>query len=211
MKTGAVLTADIVNSSLLSPKDLDSLKADIEQEFVFSQPAVQFYRGDSFNVLVSTEKAMFEVAKLRAFARLKQPHKTKENVDIRIAIGIGQIDEPVLTMANGQGEAFTLSGRELDILSKSNKRLIIRCYDQKAESGLKAIAIYADYILSRLSVQQAQVFLEMLQGVSEKEAAWSLKKSQPTIHKLKKAALWDDFEQILNLYKDIVNDLKPVD
>jgi hypothetical protein len=209
MKIGAVLTADIVNSSLLPPHDLEGLSEAIMLLLQDCIPKVHFYRGDGFNALVTPHEALLVAARLRTFTRSYRPRGIKEPIDIRIAVGIGPVEEPVLSMASGKGEAFILSGRELDSMTNSDRRLVIRCYDKKAELGFTAIDIFSDYIISKLSTQQAMVVFELLKGTSEKETAKHLKKAQPTVNKLKKAALWDELEQILKLYQELVQTLQP--
>lgn len=204
MRISAVLTADIVNSSLLPITDMEDLSRAIKHELHDCNPPVHFYRGDGFNVMVSPDQALKVAAILRSMTRSYKPRGVKEFIDIRIAIGIGPVEEPVESMASGKGDAFIMSGRELDIITSSGQRLAIRCFDEKAEIGFKAMAGFADYILTRLSAKQAQAILKMLQGANEKETALFLNKKQPTINKLKKAALWDELEQIFSLYQKLI-------
>jgi len=205
MKISAVLTADVVNSSYLSGSVMERLIQALKEELKEGTPPVHFYRGDGFNLLVPPEKALLTAARLRAISKTFQPAELQEDIDIRIAIGLGHVEEPVLSMANGVGEAFNLSGRELDIITKNSRRLAIRCSDIEAETGFRAVILYADYILSRLTPKQAEVVLGLLRGSNEKEIALQLHKKQPTVNKLKRAALWDEFEQLIQLYQELLS------
>src|SRR4051794_31142100 len=121
MAIQAVLIADIVNST--------SLKADRERKILnaltelFSGTKMEFFRGDSFQAYIKDPKAALRFA-LQARASVIRLFKDEAEVssDIRISIGVGKIDSPVRSLKTAKGEAFVLSGRQFDVISKSTQR-----------------------------------------------------------------------------------------
>jgi len=201
--TKAVLTADIVNSTLMDGKDLNDLIVMIRSEFKKSKVTSEFYRGDSFHLLTEVTDAFRVALKLRVLARQLPNTAAGENADIRIAIGLGKVQDAIKSMALGKGEAFLLSGRELDAISKSQVRLSIRCSDDRIGAGMEALALLADMILKDLSIKQAEVLSELLMGYTQMEVALKLKKSQSTINKLAQAGKWSQLEKASQIYRKL--------
>lgn len=199
----AVLTADIVNSTLMEPKDLNDLILLIRSELKKEKVLFDFYRGDSFHVLADMKQALSLALKLRVVARQMATPENKIP-DIRIAIGLGKVNDPVKSMAMGKGEAFILSGRELDLIEKSSTRLSIRCSDKKIDTGMAAIALLADMVLKEVSTKQAEVVAELLVGATQMEVALKLRKSQSTVNEIARAANWSMLEKAMQIYRKLV-------
>src|SRR4051812_43389887 len=85
MANGAVITGDIVNSTLLPAQAARKLTERIKK-FIYPND-VEFYRGDSFQAVIrEPEKALSTVLKIRALAR-----STDARCDIKTSTGIGEI------------------------------------------------------------------------------------------------------------------------
>ena len=200
----AVITADIVNSSKLNEEELAILATELIGVLKAGKAKNHFYRGDSFHALCRPKHAFVLALKLRAIARVFKPVNENEQIDIRIAIGLGDVEMPVKNLATAKGEAFILSGRELDVISKSAKRLSIRIADEKLNPGMEAISLIADNIMQKMSSKQAEVILELLNGATEIEIAGKLGKSQSTVNKLKQAAGWNELEQAIKIFSSML-------
>ncbi len=200
----AVLTADIVNSSLIDRKQLDNLLSALKDELKRVRAKNDFYRGDSFHVLYEAEHALALSLRLRTIAKFGIWQDEKESIDIRIAIGIGSVQEPFKDMATANGEAFMLSGRELDLLNKSSARLALRCMDKKIDAGLEGLALLADLLVQKMSPKQSEAVAELLLGATQMEAAKKLGKSQSTINKLARAANWGELDKAIQIYRKLV-------
>ena len=203
--TKAVITADIVNSSSLNEQQLDHLLFDVKTELKARKAKSDFYRGDSFHALCDADQALLLSLRLRTIAK-KGPWGEKENdIDIRIALGVGPVEEPVRNMASAKGEAFVISGRELEVISKSTKRLSIRCSDKKLDAGMEGLSVLIDWIMQKMSSKQAEAVGELLNGLTQMEIARKLRKSQSTINKLAQAANWGELEQAIQIYRKLVS------
>lgn len=204
----AILTGDIVNSTLLNEKKLDELLFAIKTELKWQNAKNDFYRGDSFHALCEASEGLNLALRLRTIARQGMWQNEDESIDIRIAIGIGNVEEPVKSMATAKGEAFVISGRELDTLVRTSDRLSIRCADEKIDPGLQGIAVLADMLTQKMSAKQSEAISELLTGATQTETAKKLRKSQSTINKLAQSANWKELERSVEIYRKLVSLIK---
>jgi hypothetical protein len=197
----AVISADIVNSSLLYKGELNVLLKSISKLFNNKGIKHGYYRGDSIQAICEPEAALKVCCLLRTLAITFSKKEEKKEIDIRMSIGIGNIDKPVRDLGTAKGEAFILSGRAMEYLEKTNLRLTIRCKDAIADTGFSAIALFTDYILKNLTVKQSEVIHELLKGFNQVQAANSLHKSQSTINKHAASGNWSEMIKLLNIYE----------
>src|SRR5690606_39606611 len=96
--------------------------------------------------------------------------------DIRVSIGIGPVHLPVRTLSTAKGEAFVLSGRAFDKMDQQGEKLAITTGNPLANEGLQVIADYINAILSNMTVKQAAVIFELLNGHTQQTVAKKLKR-----------------------------------
>lgn len=201
MPVAAVITADIVNSTQLTrpvEKKLTSLLGTLLEKQKF-----EFYRGDSFQVYIKDPAAAFAIAvEARAIAR-----SFSSRHDIRASIGIGKVNTPVKALRTATGEAFILSGRTFDQLN-NEQRLAIQSSHEQANSTLRVIAWYTDYLFKNLTPKQAAVVAGLLKDQTQTVVAKKLKKTQATINKHVQAAGWYEMEKLLKEYNQVITQFK---
>jgi hypothetical protein len=200
----AVITGDIVNSTRLAAANEKKLQRLLQQ--VFAPYKYEFYRGDSFQLYQKNAHHALTTALLSRTAAISV---TAENgaftVDVRVSIGIGQVNLPVRKLGTATGEAFLLSGRTFDGMENTGQRLAITCGNAMANEGLQVIASYINAIFAGMTVKQASVIFELLQGQTQQAAALTLKKSTSTINQHTRAGRWPEIEKLLQQYKNIIN------
>jgi hypothetical protein len=200
----AVLTADIVDSTRFSPAQESALQQRL-RKFLDKYPR-EFYRGDSFQVYFEDPKEALRRA--LAFRALAIEATTKEEGgirgDIRVSIGIGEVDLPVRTLGEAKGEAFVLSGRGLDELQQSERRLHIACSNSIANIGLRVMSDYLDNIFSGMTGKQADIIVELLQGTTQQQLSVTREKAKSTISELANAGKWPEIEKILIQYEQLI-------
>ncbi len=202
-KIKAVITADIVNSSLLGKKALNSLIKSLGKLFNALNIIYDFYRGDSFHAVCDVSIALKASCVIRTLAIQYSEKEGEAGIDIRMAIGIGKIEEPLGDLGTAKGEAFILSGREMDKLEKTGPRLSIRCMDAMADMGLSAIGLFTDYVLNKMTIKQAEVIHQLLLGATQVEVANKLHKTQSTVNKHAGAANWNELSRMIDVYTNI--------
>lgn len=206
MSFGTVITADIVNSTILPKPAFNKLRKVIES--LLESHKFEFYRGDSFQVyLKENEKALGLMLKLRLAAK-RVTTDSKSEIDVRAGIGIGRVNSPIRVLKTSTEEPFVLSGRSLDSLNSVtvlNERLIIISFDENANCVFRTVGRFIDYIFKDITAKQAAVIFEILMGHTQTDIAKKLKKSQVTINKQVHAAGWTEIERLLMDYENAIN------
>ena len=199
----AVLTGDIVNSTKLPPAKEKALVKLLEQ--VLKSYKYEFYRGDSFQVLVREAGDSLRIALLCRTAAIGITENNE--ADIKVSIGLGEVDDRIKTLGSAKGEAFIISGRAFDELEKTGSRLVISTANTMANLSLQVVADYVNSIYSRMTSKQAKVIFELLQGGLQQNVVKKLKKSKSTISQHANSGRWAEIEKILNQYELLVKEI----
>lgn len=203
----AVITADIVNSTLLLPKEFQALTAYIKAQYQ-SPNLIEFYRGDSFQVLVQDSQEAF---RYMVFCRLQAISYSEANrIDIRQSISLGKVEQKVPHLGSHVDELFVSSGRTFDQLNGQNsgQNLLITCGVKEFDYSFDLIARYTDSLLSQITGKQALVIYHLLSGKNQKEVAAILKKTGATIHQQVRAARFDELAYLISRYEELTDALK---
>jgi len=158
----AVLTGDFVESRRLSDEQLDRVRGCLsaaasevkgwKRGLVLGVP--DFFRGDAWQMLLAEPNSALRVAVfLRASVLID------DLADTRVAIGLGTVDRVErkrISMSTGQ--AFTLSGRDLDGLSK-HFRMSIALPEEMGilADWLPVVARLCDTIIGHWTSRQAEI------------------------------------------------------
>jgi len=199
----AVLTGDIVNSTLLNEAREKKLANSLRD--LYTDHKMEFFRGDSFQAYIKEPKHALRLALLSRTLAISIFKDDTTVSDIRISIGIGTVHIPVRSLNTARGEAFILSGRSFDDISKSGQRLAIVLSHPLANEGMQVIADYLNIIFEGMSSKQAEVIYELLKGEMQKSVARKLKKTKSTIHQRMTAGRWPEIEKLLQRYENIIN------
>jgi len=197
----AVITADIVNSTKLDNRDFQLLLIEIQEQFPECDK-LEFYRGDSFQVLVKDAATVYHKmlqCRLKAISHSMQ----EARVDIRQSISLGYVAADISNLDSHLEDIFVTSGRALDRITdpKSQQHLLITCGDAIFDISYDLIAHYTDSLVSQVTAKQAEVLYYLLLGKNQKEAATLLKKSAATINQQVKAARFEEMAYLLEQYK----------
>ena len=117
-----IITGDIINSRKVNnPLEwMDPLKKLLNEQGK-SPKTWDLYRGDSFQIEVKQPEETLGYA-----IRIKAAMKSLKDIDVRMAIGIGEksFSAPQITQSNG--EAFIYSGELLEKLVKDKQTMGIK-------------------------------------------------------------------------------------
>lgn len=192
----AVLTGDISNSRKLSPQLwLDILKA----SFSPLGPSPQYwqvYRGDSFQALLPAENALDLAFLLRA--RIKS-HK---GLDLKLAIGLGEVSFFAEKITESNGTAFIHSGERFERLKK--QKMGIQSGYAAFDHTFEVLLQLSDFISSSWTAKSAELMSTALQypHYNQHQLAQALNKSsQSTISAGLKRSGYDEILQVIHLYK----------
>lgn len=187
----AVITADLIHSrkqpaALWMPVLTDQLEA--------LTPDWEIYRGDSFQLLLPAEEALSAVFLLKA--RLKQMYP----LDLRAAIGLGEVTYQAAQITQSNGSAFVYSGTCFDALKKCNLALMSQHahWDTYMNLLLLLTSTFADH----WSAATARVLATALSFPEQNQNQWAqrLQKSQSTINAALKRGNYDELKRVIDYY-----------
>ncbi len=219
----AVITGDIIQSTRLKGKRtlyLQQVKKLFEsirkskKKFGIVKP-FEIFRGDSFQgAFNKPEKALIIALLLRSFSRMTLPKGLKAMkgtvayshvvTDLRIAVGIGDIDNLSKKIVESDGEAFQRSGRTLDRIKKSGLNLAINTPWEDVNKEFEASWGLIDAIVSKWSPFQAEAVYHALQDEAYTSIAKSIGASGAAVSQRLKSANWSAIEKMLQYYEEIV-------
>lgn len=213
-KIKGVITGDIIDSSAIALKYrdflLESIRKIVKELEIIEPLSIEFFRGDSLQMVVSTpENAMQIAVLLRAGLKKNTPKEIKKPWDVRLSLGIGTISYHAEQIVLSDGEAFQYSGRELDEMGK--QRLIVKTRWEDVNEELKVSTAFADEIISAWSVPQAEaVYQALLYNISQKDIANKLQTSAQNVSKLLIAAKASLIQMYIDRYRHLLsNFIKP--
>ena len=158
----AVLTGDIIQSSLLPPIQLESVRSTLissinavrrwKRGMVQGKP--EFFRGDAWQLLL-TDPAMA----LRVAIHLRACLLAGGLADTRIAIGLGEVQEISHERVSlSTGQAFVLSGRALDRMTRySNLTIEVPQSAGPLSAWLPVAGHLCDSLIGQWTTRQAQL------------------------------------------------------
>jgi len=193
--TTTVLTGDVINSRKEKPEVwLSNLKKALNK-YGKEPKNWEIYRGDSFQLEVTTVNA------LEAAIYIKAKMKQKKNVDVRIAIGIGNKDYNAEKLTESNGSAFVHSGECFQHLKKQNLALKsdITQFDETLNLLLKLANLTMDNWLPATS-RIVKTAMDN-PNANQNELAAILDKSQSNISEALLRAGFDEIKQLLQYYK----------
>jgi len=200
----AVITADIVNSTLMNKALFAKLVNDLLS--LFKEDKIEFYRGDSFQVLIKdANSALLKCIKSRLLA---MQYSEKKRIDIRLSLSIGNLKSNVNDIGSNMDDLFVKSGRYFDKFQRSSRKLFINCGDGGKDFTYEIIAQYMDSLLEKITIKQAQVLSIILSDKSQIEAAKLLSVTTATISQHVKAARFEEIESLLTKFKILTNQLQ---
>lgn len=211
MKHKAVITGDIVHSRELEDlqvllKVLKETVSEIEKE---QANIIHFetYRGDSFQMLVNEPEQAMRIAVLIR-CKLRSATQAPNNAafssleslwDARISIGIGRVNQPAQKVVESTGEAFELSGNQLDRIKGSQDRICLTSAWQGLNRQFEVLAKLSDAIISRWTLNSSEAaYRYLLFKETQQQIAKALGISQPAVHKRLSIANVDAVEMMLN-------------
>lgn len=197
----AVITGDIVNSKQGAvDKWLSPLKNCLNN--YGKQPIDwEIFRGDSFQLALASEKAFIAAIHLKATIKTSKLH------DIRIAIGIGQLEYESGRVSEANGSAFYSSGEAFELLKK--QRLVIQSknseWDNKINLMFRLALLTANH-WSPIVAETVKTAIENPQ-LSQMELAQLLGKSQSVTSETLKRAGFDEMMALNHYFQNEISTL----
>lgn len=187
-KIKAVITGDIVNSTKVDVQYrydlLETLNHTLDECRKLTNLRSEIFRGDSFQVILDNpSKAALIALIIRSGLKSLTPDEIKTTWDARISIGIGSVNFDSGNVVTSDGEAFRLSGRNLDIMGK--RRLIVNTCWEYVNEELKVSTAFLDNLVTHWNKSRAGImYFSLLYAPSISKMAEEKKTTFQNISKL---------------------------
>lgn len=196
----AILTGDIINSQAIdTQKWLPMLRTELSK--LGKEPKDwEIYRGDSFQLQTETGNALD-----LAFV-LKATIKQFKELDIRIAIGIGEVTYHSHKITESNGSAFVNSGACFEGLKKNTLGIKTpwKDFDTTFTLILELVALFADQ-WTTASSEAIKLALEKPELNQSQLAEILQLKSQSTVSAALKRGGFDELKNVLAYYKSEIS------
>lgn len=200
----SVITGDIIQSRLSQNSAwLGRLKKVLSLEG--KSPQVwQIYRGDSFQVEVKDPQLTFLTA-----IRIKAAVKTVKNLDVRMAIGIGNKKFTSDRVVESDGEAFVHSGETLETLKKSKQTLVIKSPWPEFDREMNVCFRLASIPMDAWTPTSAELIQILTTGkhLTQEALARRLGVTQPSISERQNRSHYDEVMALEELYREKIQRL----
>lgn len=204
-KMVGVITGDLINSSALNDEQKNSLKLELRRLTENNSDillSLQFYRGDSFQLMVVKEKAAWIAVMIEAIVF------STTGTWARLSIGIGLVDKvSPNNVLQSEGKAFQLSGHQIDKMKEEGRLLKIALVNERFQPILSAAFYLAESIIWGWKAGQAKIIAQMPFSKTQKEIAEKLNISEAAVSKAIKASKWASIENFLTGFEETIKDI----
>jgi len=197
----AVITGDIINSSDKEPKVwLKVLKQVLGKHGETPKDWV-VYRGDSFQLSINPKDALVVAI------QIKSAIKQIEDLDVRLGIGLGEIDFESSKITESNGSAFVRSGESFEDLKKQN--IMFKSADLDLDEAINTMLGLSLYISNKWSITVSEIIKLAIENpnLKQTELADQLGKSQSNISEALKRGGFDEIMAMNTYYKKQIQKL----
>lgn len=192
----AVITGDIINSrKVASGLWLEDLKQ-VLNTYGKEPKDWEIYRGDSFQLVLTAEKA------LEAAFIIKATIKQYKELDVRMAIGLGEMDYIAEKITESNGSAFINSGECFEDLKKQT--LGIKTPWEDFNSSFNLLFSFVLMVADNWTSTSAEILKKALENpeFNQSQLAQALnRKSQSSISASLKRAGYEELKNMIAFYK----------
>ncbi len=191
----AVITGDIINSRKVGTEEwLPKLEAFLKST-IKKKKSWNIYRGDSFQIEIDDVANALEIVLC-----IKALIKTNNKIDVRMAIGIGEVDFKGKNVTESNGTAYINSGESFDNIKHNT--LVVKSPFQELDEYFNPILKLLSFISNNWKSVTAETIYWALTNkeLQQKELAEQIKKDKAAVNRALKRAGYDEIKDVLNLY-----------
>ncbi|MGC1206025.1 MAG: SatD family protein [Flavobacteriaceae bacterium] len=191
----SIITGDIINSRESEPKLWLTALKDALNIFGTTPKTWEVFRGDSFQLEIKPENA------LDAATLIKATIKKFKNIDVRMAIGLGEKTYVSDKITESNGSAFVNSGECFEHMK--NNTLALRSDFESFDATINIMLELAQLTMNNWSATSSEIIKTTLENpeLNQKQIAKILNKSQSNISEGLKRGGFDEILKLLQYYK----------
>ena len=201
----SIITGDLIKSrEHLNPEEWINLLKTALSNLTNDKTSWELYRGDSFQIEIKDIQQSFMSA-----VYLKACIKTIKDLDVRLAIGIGNKSYQGKRVTESNGDAFLFSGETLETLKKDKLNLKIKTSNTQLNAELNLYIKLALTFMDSWTVNSAEIVKLSLEKPEalQQELADIIKTTQNAVSKRQKRAHFDEILELDKMYRQKLNQL----
>lgn len=197
----AVITGDIINSRAEPADQWLPLLKGILKQYGKTPQQWEIFRGDSFQLIVPPKDA------LNAALQIKAGIKQLRDLDVRMAIGVGEQDHKAKKISESNGSAFVRSGEGFEALKKQN--LGVFTENTELNEIFNLLLSLALLTMDNWSPTVAGIIKASLENPekSQTELAATLNRSQSSLSEALKRGGYDEVMRMEDFYRQKISRL----
>lgn len=195
----SVITGDIINSrGVSSPATWLTVLKEALAHIASGPKYWEIFRGDSFQVEVQDYRKAF-----RTTVYLKACLKEIKDLDVRMAIGIGDKTHEGATISESNGQAFVFSGELFETLKKEKRNLAIKTGVQETDDDLNLFFRLGLIAMDNWTPNSAQIVKLSMDhpDLSQQELGDLIGIRQNTVSERQKRAYLDEIMALDRMYR----------
>ena len=180
----AVITGDIISSQNVDPESWLGKLRELLATWSETPENWEIYRGDEFQMKCSVDDAFAKALMIKSLI------KNIENLDVRLAIGVGNEVFRSEKITESNGSAYVNSGRLLNEIKAEGRTFAIRTENDNVNRDLNILFKWASIDFDSWSVATAEIIHRMLtqSDITQEQLARDFSISQSSVsQRLKRA------------------------
>ncbi len=201
----AIITGDIINSDGHKTSEWVEMLKKRFSVWGESPTEWEIYRGDEFQIKITPKKALWAAIQIKALI------KSFKDLDVRMAIGVGDETFKGDSVSESNGSAYQRSGRTFETLKEQKLNLAITTSNQKQDEALNLMFKLALSFMDEWTSVSAEIVALVLENPkhSQQEIAKQLHIQQSAVSQRQKRAELDLVMALLDFYPQTVKRMKP--
>lgn len=199
----AIITGDIINSQKSETELwLPKLK-NLMGSWSTTPENWEVYRGDEFQLKCSVDQVFHRALMLKSLIR------TFENLDVRLAIGVGNEVFRSEKITESNGSAYVNSGRLLTDIKAQGRTLAIQTENEKVNRDLNILFKWASIDFDNWTAATAQIVHQLLCNaeLTQDELAKELNITQSSVSQRLKRANFDLIHETDQFFRKKISEL----
>ena len=201
----SILTGDIIKSrNHVHPEIWINILKRTLKFLTKDENGWELYRGDSFQIEIKNPQLSFMAA-----VYIKACIKTIKDLDVRIAIGVGEKSYEGENITESNGSAFVYSGETLESLKKEKQNLRIKSAHSTIDTELNLYFKFALISMDNWTVNSAEIVKLSLEHPNklQSELGTLMSKSQHAVSKSQKRSQLDSILELNRMYKHKISQM----
>lgn len=199
----AVITGDIINSQHSETQVWITRLKNLLEKWGSAPSTWEIYRGDEFQLKCNIDDVFWH------FLAIKSVIKSQENLDVRIAIGIGEESFSSEKITESNGSAYVNSGRLLNDLKNNGHTVAIKTSDETVDRDLNILLKWAAKDFDSWTMANAEIVHEMImnQDITQEDLAKKFAISQSSVSQRLKRANYELIVETNQYFKKKISEL----